>query len=164
MMCQPASHHTGLLARPRSPAKSVLIMDRMTNSILSHIHSALLHTGRDMHDPAVQSQRSWVRWEVSWWRPHERGHSEDTSLLCLWQNKVSMYEESKFNQIKAIFLKGQMITSLCNFYIVHLWPSKNRRKCTSQVRWSKLGKRWLPLPINDVISRRGQEQYFRIFF
>lgn len=43
-MCQPTSHHTGLPARPRSPDKSVLIMDRMTNSSLSHMQSAVFHT------------------------------------------------------------------------------------------------------------------------
>lgn len=95
VMCQPASHHTGLPARPRSLAKSVLIMDRMTNSSLSHMRAE----GGNMRDPAVQSQRFWVCWEASWGGPHECGHCEDTSVLCLWQNKVRMYKESKFNWI-----------------------------------------------------------------
>lgn len=44
MMCQPASHHNGLPARRRSLAKSVHIMDRMTNGNLSQMQSLLLDT------------------------------------------------------------------------------------------------------------------------
>lgn len=74
MMRQPASHHTGLPARPRSPAKSLLIMDGMTDGSLGSHAPCTLHPAHgNMHDPAVQSQRSPGCWEVAWRGPHECG-------------------------------------------------------------------------------------------
>lgn len=143
MLCQPASHHTGLPARPRSPAKSVLIMDRMTNSSLSHMHSALLRTeGDNVRDPVVQSQRSWFCWEVSWWGPHKCGPGGDTSVLCTGSyDRTRSICMRKANSIRSRrsswspLVDGWIITSLCSIYIVLLWPFKNRRRCDdSQVR------------------------------
>lgn len=87
-MCQPASHHDRLPARPRSPAKSLLITDGATNGSLSHMHpytqKGEMYTAQASDCDIFESVRG--RGGL-WWGPHECGHltafHDRTRLVCV---------------------------------------------------------------------------------
>lgn len=149
--CQPASHHAGLPARPRSPAKSHLTVDGMTNSSLGHMHSALVHTGgRKKNAPSSRpiatfsSSSGGSMLRTSWmWTPWRR-------FTALFTTEQGQYGGHRIQADGAEPSDHPLVDGWMDDDLdVHLLPFKNRRWLrwlTCQVGGSELGKRWLPLP------------------